>query len=369
MSKIDFFYTEIHPKAFVKVSEVLQSRFLSEGELVADFESAFSRQLGIINPVAVNSGTAALHLALVVAGIGKGDEVIIPSQTFIATGLAVMMTGAVPVFADIQLHTGNIDPADVERKISPKTKAVMPVHWGGYPCDMDELLEIAARHNLFVIEDAAHAIGAIYKGCPVGSLGDMTCFSFQAIKHLTTGDGGLLACRNQKHFDRAKVLRWFGIDRKNSPVGTSGEREYNLNELGYKYHLNNYAAALGLANLEALPANLQRRREIAEYYNTELKDVAGLDLFRYENDRESSYWLYGFHVENRDAFISKLESVGIPSSVVHTGIHKNELFTHDSVKTLHVQYDFDKSQVHIPVHNGLSNDQALIIVKAIKAGW
>jgi perosamine synthetase len=369
MTKIDFFNTDVHPEAFVKVSEVLQSTFLSEGKLVADFESALSHQLGILNPVAVNSGTAALHLALVVAGIGIGDEVIIPSQTFIATGLAVMMTGAVPVFADIQLHTGNIDPADVERKISPKTKAVMPVHWGGYPCEMDQLIEIATRYNLLVIEDAAHAIGAKYKGNFVGALGDMTCFSFQAIKHLTTGDGGLLACKDQNHFERAMVLRWFGIDRKNSPIGSSGEREYNLKELGYKYHLNNYAAALGLANLEVLSANLKRRREIAEYYNTELKDVPGLDLFSYDQDKESSYWLYGFHVEKRDAFISKLASAGIPSSVVHVGIHKNELFTHDSVNTLHVQNAFDKSQVHIPVHNGLSNNQTHAIIKAIKAGW
>lgn len=369
MNKINFFHTEVNPEAFVKVGEVLQSTFLSEGKLVSDFESALSRKYGILNPVAVNSGTAALHLALVVAGIGKGDEVIIPSQTFVATGLAVMMAGAVPVFADIQFYTGNIDPEDIERKISPKTKAVIPVHWGGYPCDMDKILEISFRYNLLVIEDAAHAIGAKYKGNFIGAIGDMSCFSFQAIKHLTTGDGGLLACKGQNHYERAMILRWFGIDRKNSPVGASGEREYNLKELGYKYHLNNYAAALGLANLEGLSANLQRRREIAEYYNTELKDVAGIELFRYNQDRESSYWLYGFHVEKRDDFISKLASLGIPSSVVHIGIHKNELFTHDSVNTLFEQYSFDKSQVHIPIHNGLSNDQTYAIIKAIKGGW
>lgn len=369
MSKIDFFNTDIHPEAFVKVREVLQSSFLSEGKLVADFESALSHQLGILNPVALNSGTSALHLALVVAGIGIGDEVIIPSQTFIATGLAVLMTGAIPVFADILYNTGNIDPSDVERKISPKTKAVMPVHWGGYPCEMDQIIEIARRNNLLVIEDAAHAIGAKYKGVFVGAIGDMTCFSFQAIKHLTTGDGGLLACKNRYHYERAMILRWFGIDRKKSPISESGERNYNLKELGYKYHMNNYAAALGLANLQVLSANIQRRRQIAEFYNAELKDIPGISLFHYEQGKESSYWLYGFHVEKRDAFISKLGSLGIPSSVVHVGIHKNELFKHDSVKSLHVQKAFDNSQVHIPVHNGLTNNQIQAIIKAIKTGW
>ncbi|MEO6327867.1 MAG: DegT/DnrJ/EryC1/StrS family aminotransferase [Ginsengibacter sp.] len=369
MDKIKFFNTSINHQAFSKVSAVLQSTLLSEGKLVADFEEALTKTSGIINPVALSSGTAALHLALVVAGIGFGDEVVIPAQTFIATGLAVLMAGAVPVFADIQYETGNINPEDVKKKITDKTKAIIPVHWGGYPCDMDELKLIANKNNILLIEDAAHAIGAVYKNKSVGSISDMTCFSFQSIKHLTTGDGGALACKNADHFEKTMALRWFGIDRKNSPVSLLGEREYNLTEVGYKYHLNDYAAALGLANIDCLQSNLERRREIADYYDNELKGVKGIELFKYEKDRKSSYWLYGFHVENRESFILKLKQAGIPSSVVHLGIHKNNIFKEHLKEQLTVQYTFDNSQIHIPVHNDLEKTQIEFIVSTIKAGW
>jgi perosamine synthetase len=369
MHNINFFNTYISGGAFDRVKEVLQNTFLSEGKIVAEFEKALTTKMGIINPVTLNSGTAALHLALVVAGIGHADEVIIPAQTFIATGLAVMMTGATPVFADIQYATGNIDPQDVLLKISKNTKAIIPVHWGGYPCDMDELNSIAREHNLLIIEDAAHAIGATYKSNCIGSISDMTCFSFQAIKHLTTGDGGALACKNAGHFEKAMALRWFGIDRKNTSIGLLGEREYDLTELGYKYHLNNYAAALGIANIETLATNLKRRREIASLYDTELENVKGIQLLNYKTDRQSAYWLYGFHVENRVEFMRKLQSVGIPASVVHVGIQRNQVFTHESKHSLPIQNKFDNTQVHIPVHNELNDEHVFNIVNTIKSGW
>ena len=369
MDKINFFNTYISPTAFDSVLRVLQTGFLSEGKIVAEFEAGLSKKAGIINPVALNSGTAALHLALVVAGIGEGDEVIIPAQTFIATGLAVLMTGATPVFADIQYETGNICPVDVEKKISCRTKAIMPVHWGGYPCDMDELQVIATNNNLLLIEDAAHAIGATYKNHSIGSIGDMSCFSFQAIKHLTTGDGGALGCKSLQHYKKAMALRWFGIDRQDSVVGLLGEREYNLKEIGYKYHLNNYAAALGLANLELLQKNLERRREIAATYTSELKNVAGITFFNDKKDRESAFWLYGFHVENRDAFVNKMNLSEIPVSVVHCGIHKNIVFNHSSKKKLRGQARFNETQINIPVHNDLTNAQVEHILKIIKSGW
>ncbi len=369
MNSIHFFNTAVSKNALSNVGDVLGSTFLSEGKLVAEFEADLTKKAGILNPVALNSGTAALHLALVVAGIGIGDEVIIPSQTFIATGLAVLMTGATPVFADIQYETGNIDPVDVAKKVTPNTKAIMPVHWGGYPCDMDELNAIAKTYNILIIEDAAHAIGATYKNKSIGAISDMACFSFQAIKHVTTGDGGLLACLNDVHFERAMTLRWFGIDRKNSPMSLLGEREYNLTEMGYKYHLNNYAAALGIANLNELNENLKRRRAIAKYYDEALLNVPGISLFDYNADQESAYWLYGFHVENRDGFVNKLKEAGVPVSIVHAGIHKNDIFKHSSKDSLTMQYEFDKTQIHIPVHNDLTDEQVAFIVNSIKSGW
>jgi perosamine synthetase len=171
---------------------------LSEGRLVKEFEEKLEKELGLKNPIAVNSGTSALHLAIVLAGIGPGDEVILPAQTFIATGLVIAQEKAVPVFADIQYKTGNIDPNKIEEKITKKTKAILVVHWGGTPCDMDEIHTIAKKHKLVVIEDAAHALGATYKKRPIGSISDFTCFSFQAIKHLTTGDGGAVCVKDPK---------------------------------------------------------------------------------------------------------------------------------------------------------------------------
>ena len=368
MNKINFFNTHIDDTAKEAVIQVLESTFLSEGKLVADFESALSTKCGIVNPVSLNSGTAALHLALVTAGIGVGDEVILPAQTFIATGLSILMTGATPVFADIQLETGNIDPNDVSNKITSKTKVIMPVHWGGYPCDMDELIALAAANNLLIVEDAAHAIGATYKNRNIGSISDFTCFSFQAIKHLTTGDGGALSCKVQEHWEKALALRWFGIDRKNSPINLSGERQYNLGQIGYKYHLNNYAAALGLANLNSLASNIMRRREIATFYDNELINTPGIKLFDYSNDRQSAYWLYGFHVENREAFILKLRKNNVPASIVHAGINKNDIFKFSQTH-LPNQEKFDSTQIHIPVHNGLSDSQVQHIIKSITSGW
>lgn len=369
MNKINFFNTYIAPAALENVQQVLHTGYLSEGKIVAEFEAGLATKAGIKNPVALNSGTAALHLALVVAGIGAGDEVIIPAQTFIATGLAVLMVGATPVFADIQYETGNIDPADVTKKITSDTKAIIPVHWGGYPCDMDELLAIATANKLFLIDDAAHAIGATYKNNMIGALADMSCFSFQAIKHLTTGDGGALGCKSLLHYKKAMSLRWFGIDRQNSPVGPLGEREYNLDTVGYKYHLNNFAAALGLANLEVLIANLERRREIAERYDNALKNIPGINLFEYDPNKISSYWLYGFHVENRNKFIKKMATADVPTSVVHLGIQKNDIFNHASTNTLTQQTRFDETQIHIPVHNELKDDDVEYILKTIKSGW
>src|ERR1035437_1301322 len=213
---MNFFYTHISSEAKEYVNRVLDTTFISAGKIAEQFEKELERILKLNQVVTVNSGTSALHLGLDIAGIKEGDEVIIPAQTFIATGLSVLMLKAVPVFADIQPDTGNIDPVSIEKKITSRTKAIIPVHWGGYPCDMDEINAIASNYKLKVIEDAAHAVGASYKGDSIGTISDFTAFSFQAIKHLTTGDGGALCCKETKDYLGAKHKRWFGIDRENS---------------------------------------------------------------------------------------------------------------------------------------------------------
>ncbi len=367
-SPISLFTTFVHPSALKRVGAVLASTFLSEGKLVKEFENRLSNELGMVHPAALNSGTSALHLALEVAGVGRGDEVILAPQTFIASALTVVQVGAKPVFADIQYNTGNIDSTDIEHRITSRTKAIMVVHWGGYPCDMAEIQVIADKYNLVVIEDAAHSPGATYQNRAIGSISDYTCFSFQAIKHLTTGDGGALCARDPEKSREVFRRRWFGIDRANSPMSELGEREYDLTDIGHKYHLSDYAAALGLANLEEFAERMVQRRNLVQRYETGLQNVAGITHFEHKDDRESAHWLYGFHVENRLQFIRALRANGIAASVVHDGIDNNTLFGGKRLDLTN-QRRFDDTQIHIPLHDDLTTDQVDYIVDVIKQGW
>ena len=368
MMDIPIFNTFIEPTAAASINDVLQSTFLSEGKLVKEFEARLSADLGMVHPAALNSGTSALHLALEVAGIGPGDEVILSPQTFIASAITIVQAGAKPVFADIQYETGNINPADITHRITSRTKAIMAVHWGGYPCDMAELKDIAKKHNLVLIEDAAHSPGATYRGQAIGSISDYTCFSFQAIKHLTTGDGGALCARDPEKAREVFRRRWFGIDRANSPINEVGEREYDLTDVGYKYHLSDYAAALGLANLNGFADRMARRRGLVQQYHDGLQNVPGLTHFVHQTDRESAHWLYGFHVENRLHFIRSLKAKGIAASVVHDGIDHNTLFGGKRMELTN-QRRFDDTQIHIPLHDDLTNEQVAYTVGVIRQGW
>ena len=365
---MNFFHTHVSRQASALVSATLQSTFISEGKQVKAFEDRLAAELGLAHPVTVNSGTTALHLGLVLAGVGPGDEVILPAQTFVATGLVILQQGAKPVFADIQPETGNLDPLSVRAKITPRTRAIMPVHWAGYPCDMDEIGAIAKEYQLAVIEDAAHALGAVYKGRPVGALSRFTAFSFQAIKHLTTGDGGALCCLDDKDAHQGRVRRWFGIDRANSTGSILGERVYDISALGFKYHMNDFAASLGLANLNDFPANLARHHALGERYRAAFKDLPGLRLLQYRDDRSSAYWLFTVLVERREDFIRKLQSHGIPSSVVHLRIDHNSVFG-GLTPNLPGQEYFNDHQVAIPLHAGLTDDDAQLIIQTVRSGW
>ena len=365
---MEFFNSFVSEKAITLTEKVLRSGFVSEGEMVRKFESSLTKKLGHVNPVAVNSGTSALHLSLAVASVGPGDEVILPAQTFVASGLAVLMTGATPIFADIQYETGNIDPESIKHEITDKTKAIMPVHWAGYPCDMDEINEIADNNNFVVIEDAAHALGATYNGKTIGSISDFTAFSFQAIKHLTTGDGGALCCLNENHYQEARNRRWFGIDRKGSQPSILGERLFDIEEVGYKYHMNDLAAVLGLGNLEELPQRLKRIQEIASIYRKELAQVPGLRLLDYKDNRKSSYWLFTILVENRLDFINQMKASDIPVSVVHQRIDRFAVFGGKTTGLVN-QEKFDENQIAIPIHSGLTDENIHRIISSVNSGW
>jgi perosamine synthetase len=305
---------------------------------------------------------------LVLAGVGPGDQVIVPAQTFVASGLAVLMCGAEVVFADIQRATGNLDPLSVRAKISERTRAIMPVHWGGYPCDMAELSEIASQAGVSIVEDAAHALGATYRGSPIGCISRFTAFSFQAIKHLTTGDGGSLACREGEDAAEARRLRWFGIDRVRDAASILGEREYDLARVGYKYHMNDIAAAIGLGNLVSFDNVLARHREIAASYRAGLARVAGLTLMEAVPDRQGSYWFYTVLVERREDFVRALKARGIPASVVHRRIDRNAVFG-GIRRDLPNQAHFDENQISLPIHSACTDEDIAGVVAAVRAGW
>lgn len=365
---MDFFHTRISPRAVELAEETLRSTFVSEGKRVQEFEQQLTRTLGLVNPVALNSCTSAMHLGLVLAGVERDDEVILPAQTFVATGLAILMCGAKPVFADIQIKSGNIDPDSIRKKISPRTKAIIPVHWAGYPCDMDEINAVAKEANLAVIEDAAHALGATYHGKAIGSLSRFTAFSFQAIKHVTTGDGGALCCLDLADHKNARAKRWFGIDRANSKLSILGERDYNLTDVGYKYHLNDLGAAVGLGNLQDFPARLERRRHIAQTYRSAFQNVKGLELLEWDEDRQSACWIFTMLVERREDFIRALKTKGVPASVVHQRIDRNAVF--GGLRTdLPNQEAFNARQVSLPVHEGLSDEDIAKVIQTVQEGW
>jgi len=363
---INFFDTTITDKAIKNVVDVLTSTRISAGKQCEVFEKKLLEK-GLINPITLNSGTVTMHLALIASGVGPGDEVIIPAQTFISTGLSVLYVGAKPVFADINYYDGNISIESIKNKITNKTKAIIPVHWAGYPCDLDEINKLASEFNLSVIEDAAHAFGASYKNKPIGSISRFTSFSFQAIKNLTTGDGGALCCLNEDDFHLVKKLRWFDIDRENTSVGFLGEREYDATNVGFKYHMNDIAASLGIGNLEFFDKKLNRLNEISNLYRKKLSNVSGIELLNYNSDRKSSNWLFPLLVEDRTNFIKKMNSYNIPVSVVHLGIDKNQIFGGKDF-SLTNQRKFDENQIHIPINFSLDDSQIEKIIRTIEKG-
>ena len=350
------------------VARTLRSGWLSEGKLVQQFEREFCDHFAQPRALALNSGTAALHLAVLGAGVGPGDEVITTAQTFVATAMAILYAGGKPVFADIQPEGPNICPRDIERRITARTRAIMVVHYGGYPCDMDEINAVATRHKLVVIEDAAHALGATYRERPVGSLGDFAIFSFQAIKQLTTGDGGMLVCRRVEDHQKAYRRRWFGIDRANRKLSELGQPEWDISEVGYKYHMNDIAASMGLAQLEYFDAAQARRRELNTLYRRELGSIPGLALLEEKGDRESACWLFTIRVERRLDFIRALKSRGVEAAVWHQRIDKNSLFG-GLREDLPNQAAFDPTQVSVPLRDTLTDEEATAVLAAIKIGW
>ena len=368
MEKINLFKPYVNAKAIELVTQVLRSGWVGEGQRVKDFEKQIGIRVGSKFPVAVNSGTAALHLAVLLAGVKPGDEVITTAQTMLATTTAILMVGAKPVYADVEYETGNLNVEDILSRVNNKTRAIIGVDWGGYPCDWDAIMDIAKNKNLAVIEDAAHSLGATYKGHPVGSIAPITCFSFQGIKCLTTGDGGMLCLSSQEIYERAVRLRWFGIDRFKRKPSILGEPEWNVTEVGYKYHMNDVAAAMGLGNLEDLDKILSRRRQIVETYRAQLNGIPGLSLFAYSRERQSANWLFSLHVEKREEFCKAMDARGIMTSVVHLRIDRNDICGGQR-PDLPQLTRFTNTHISLPLHPYLTDDDVGAVIYAVRKGW
>jgi len=275
------------------VINVLRSDWITQGPKVAEFERKIADFVDAKYAVAVNSGTSALHAACLAAGIKKGDEVITTPITFVASANCVLYTGGTPVFSDIELNTYNIDPEIIEEKITERTKAIIPVDFAGHPVALDEINKIAKRYNLVIIEDAAHALGAIYKGKKIGSISDMTIFSFHPVKLITTGEGGIVVTNNKELYERLRLFVTHGITKeKNKLITYEGPWYYEMQELGYNYRLTDIQCALGISQLNKLEKFIRRRREIVSYYDEELKNVEEIILPDEYKDVKSAWHIY-----------------------------------------------------------------------------
>jgi perosamine synthetase len=328
----------------------------SLGEYINKFEDEFAKFVGTKYALTVANGTAGLHLALASLGIKEGDEVIVPDLTFIATANAVKYTGATPIFADIDKETWCISVEDIERKITPRTKAIIPVHLYGHPADMDPIMKIAKRYNLYIIEDCAEAHGAEYKGKKVGSFGHCGVFSFYGNKIITTGEGGMITTNDEKLYEKAKYLRDHAMSK---------EKRYWHTEIGYNYRMTNIQAALGLAQLERINEIIQKKRQVFEWYKEGLKDLKGIKLNPEKEWAKNVYWMVclvneNFDEEKRERFMKELKNKGIDTRPFFYPCSMMPMYKQDGFVNP-ISYDIYKKGINLPSSANLNKEDIIII--------
>ena len=344
------------------IEKILYSGYIAEGEAVYQFEKEFGEYIGNPNVLMLSSGTAALHIALLLLNVGEGDEIISTAMTAEPTNTTIAITGAKVVWADVDERTGLLDPKSVREKITPRTKAIMLVHYAGMVCDMDEFNKISDEYNIPVIEDTAHALGSKYNGKIIGSNSRFTCYSFQAIKQMTTVDGGAITFRDEADVAAARRLRWFGLDKKVPRL------ENDITRAGYKYGMNNVTATIGSIQLQDTPNIIARYVSNGKFYDEQLKDVAGVTLIPYYNNTEPSYWLYTMKVDRRDDFIQMMADHGVLASPLHHRSDTHSVFA-ESKCDLPALDKFYEEFVHIPCGWWVTDEDRQMIVDAIKQGW
>jgi dTDP-4-amino-4,6-dideoxygalactose transaminase len=356
------------------VLKVLRSGWLSTGPVTEKFEKAFSEYLGAGYAIAVSNGTAALHLALASLGLREGDEIILPSLTFIATANAVLYVGAKPVFADIVNSEGlNVSPEEIEKKITKKTKAIMVMHYGGYPCDMKAILGIARRHGLYVVEDAAHAPGAKYQGEKCGLIGDVGCFSFFSNKNLVTGEGGMVVTRNRAWAERVRRMRSHGMEALSWDKYRGHLSFYDVRGIGYNYRTTEIQSALGLVQLKKLDRNNRVRRKLVDIYRKELQVCEGISIPFLTFKGNASCHLFPILVTppvDRNSLMVRLKDFGIQTSVHYPPIHLFSFYRKRfgfKIGMLPKTEDVSRREVTLPLHPRMNEKDVKWIAKKVRA--
>ena len=352
------------------VREVIDSGWITQGPKVVDFERAVARVTGAVEGVAVSSCTTALHLALVVSGIGHGSEVIVPSMSFIATANAVVHAGATPVFAEVDPVSYNLDPGDVIKRITPRTKAVLLVHQLGLPADINRFRDLATAHDLILIEDAACAIGSTFHGKPIGSHGNLVCFSFHPRKLITTGDGGMIMTSSADDAALLRRLRQHGMSLSDAARHSSDKvlQEQYL-EVGYNYRLTDIQAAVGLAQLDRLPAMLESRRTRAAWYDEMLAEYSWIDTPPVFPDRTWNVQTYtvrlaGFDASRRDRVMGEMLDEGVATRRGVMTAHREPAYRHRPV-SLPISEMASDGSLAIPLFSDMTQDQAARVVAAL----
>ncbi len=353
------------------VVDVLKSDYLTTGPQIAEFEKMVKDYVGAKYAVAISNGTAALHAACVAAGIERGDEVITTPLTFAASANCVLYCGGKPVFADVDLNTYNLDPEDIKRKITDKTKAIIAVHLAGQPCDMDAIHKIAQEHHLIVIEDGAHALGAEYKGKKVGSLSDMTTFSFHPVKPITTGEGGMIVTDKEDLYKKMSLFRSHGITRdESSMTKCEGPWYYQQLSLGFNYRITDIQCALGCTQIKKLDAFLARRRELVRRYNEAFQDCPNITIPYQHPETKSGWHLYIIQVHNcdRKQVFLRLRNKGIGVNVHYIPVYYHPYYRETGYRNTCCP-NAEKLYEHfisIPLYIGLTDEEQDYIIQTLK---
>lgn len=350
-----------------KVAEVFESRWLGLGAVTQEFENKLREYLGVKHVIAVNTGTSALHLALAALDLQPSDEVIVPSLTYIASVQAIIVAGARPVFCEVLPDTLNMDLNDVARRITDRTKVIMPVHYGGFACDMDHLLALKSKHKLWIVEDAAHAFGSTFNDQKIGKLGDVTCFSFDPIKNITCGEGGAVVTDNDEIAACIIPKRILGINNDTwSHMSKNRNWEYRVMTPGYRYHLSNINAAIGLCQLELLETFKARKQAIVRRYDEAFAKLNGLSLLDHRNLEESFPFFYVVRVldKQRDLLMGHLKKNEISTGVHYPPNHTQPLFL-DNSDPLPITESVYEEIMTLPLYFEMTDHEIEIVVEQV----